>query len=69
MDPSPADRRSVEQALAASEARLRHIVEHAQDLIYYCDPKGRFTYVNPAAARVMQYEERELIGRHFLTLI
>ena len=56
-------------ALRESEERLRHIVEHAQDLIYYCDPQGRFTYVNPAASRVMQYGEGELVGRHFLTLI
>jgi PAS domain S-box-containing protein len=63
------DRRLAELALRASEERLRHIVEHAQDLIYYCDAQGRFTYVNPTAARVLQYQERELIGRHFLTLI
>jgi len=48
---------------------LRDIVEYAQDLIYYCDLDGRFTYVNPAAAHVMGYAEDELIGRHFLTLI
>src|SRR5262249_31370981 len=63
------DRRRAEEALRASEERLRHIVEHAQDLIYYCDPEGHFTYVNPAAARVMEFDERELLGRHFLTLI
>jgi len=63
------DRRLAEQALRGSEERLRHIVEHAQDLIYYCDADGRFTYVNPTAARILQYDERELIGRHFLTLI
>jgi len=63
------DRCRAEDALRASEERLRHIVEHAQDLIYYCDPDGQFTYVNPTAARVMEYEERELLGRHFLTLI
>ena len=63
------DRRRAEEALRASEERLRHIVEHAQDLIYYCDPDGHFTYVNPTAARVMEYEEHELLGRHFLTLI
>jgi PAS domain S-box-containing protein len=48
---------------------LRHIIEYAQDLIYYCDADGHFTYVNPAAARVMGYNEPELVGRHFLTLI
>jgi two-component system cell cycle sensor histidine kinase/response regulator CckA len=63
------DRRLAVDALRASEERLRHIVERAQDLIYYCDAAGRFTYVNPTAARVMQCEEHELIGRYFLTLI
>jgi two-component system cell cycle sensor histidine kinase/response regulator CckA len=62
-------RHQTEEALRASEERLRHIVEHAQDLIYYCDPDGIFTYVNPAAARVMGYTEDELLGRHFVTLI
>ncbi|PYQ98015.1 MAG: hypothetical protein DMF96_12370 [Acidobacteria bacterium] len=63
------DRRLAEEALRASEEHLRHIVENAQDLIYYCDREGRFTYVNPTAARVMQYAEHELIGRHFLSLV
>src|SRR6185295_19115767 len=58
-----------EEALRATEERLRHLVEHAQDLIYYCDALGRFTYVNPAAAHVMQYEPQELVGVHFLRLI
>ena len=62
-------RRRAEDALRESEERLRHIVEHAQDLIYYCSPEGRFTYVNPAAARVMKYEERDLLGKHFMSLI
>jgi two-component system cell cycle sensor histidine kinase/response regulator CckA len=63
------DRRRAEEALRASEERLRHIVEHAQDLIYYCDANGRFTYVNPTAARVMEIDEHDMVGRHFLTLI
>jgi PAS domain S-box-containing protein len=62
-------RHHAEEALRSSEERLRHIVEHAQDLIYYCDPRGYFTYVNPTAARVMKYSGDELLGRHFLTLI
>ena len=63
------ERTSVEDALRASEERLRYFVEHAQDIIYYCDTDGRFTYVNPTAARVMKYDEGELLGRHFMTLI
>ena len=63
------ERRSAEAALRASEERLRHIVEHAQDLIYSCDAEGRFTYVSPTTIRVTQFEEDELLGRRFLTLI
>jgi two-component system, cell cycle sensor histidine kinase and response regulator CckA len=62
-------RPSVEDALRASEERLRYFVDHAQDIIYYCDIDGRFTYVNPTAARIMKYDEGELLGRHFITLI
>src|SRR5262245_40230684 len=63
------ERRRAERALRDSESRLRHIVEHAQDLIYYCDPAGRFTYINPVAERVLKYEQGELLGHHFMTLI
>jgi two-component system cell cycle sensor histidine kinase/response regulator CckA len=63
------DRRHAVEALRASEERLRHIVERAQDLIYYCDAIGRFTYVNPTAARLMQYTEKELLGTHFFSLV
>ena len=51
------------------EERFRRLVEGAQDLIYTCDGTGQFTYVNPTAVRTMRYEEGELVGRHFLTLI
>src|SRR5207247_479054 len=51
------------------EERLRYFVRHAQDIIYYCDTEGRFSYVNPTAARIMKYDEDELIDRHFMTLI
>ncbi len=63
------ERTRAQEALRASEERLRHLVEQAQDIIYYCDAHGRFTYVNPTAARVMKYSEGGLVGRHFMTLI
>ncbi len=63
------ERVRAEEQLRASEERLRQFVETAQDLIYYADTEGRFTYVNPTGVRMMKYEEHELLGRHYLTLI
>jgi PAS domain S-box-containing protein len=69
MDDNLTDGQIAEPGQPASAARLAHLVEHAQDLIYSCDQNGCFTYVNPTAARVLQYDQGELLGRHFLTLI
>ena len=38
-------------------------MEQAEDLIYCCDGEGHFTYLNPAAARILKYEPDELIGQ------
>lgn len=65
----PMDHQQTVAALKATEERLRRLVESAADVIYYCDPGGCFTYVNPTACRVMKYDEADLVGRHFLTLI
>ena len=63
------ERWRAEEALRASEERLRRLFDTAPDIIYYGNPEGRFTYVNPTASRVMKYSEDELVGRHFLTLV
>ena len=61
--------RRAEQALREGEARYRQLTEHATDIIYNCDLEGRFTFVNPTAARLTKYSEDELLGRSFLSLI
>jgi two-component system, sensor histidine kinase and response regulator len=57
------------QQLRESLARYRHIVENANEIIYRCDHRGHFTYVNPASTRITGYREDELIGQHYLDLI
>jgi PAS domain S-box-containing protein len=52
-----------------SERRYRQLVEKAPDIIYRTDIRGYFTYVNPAASRVMEYEGSELLGKHYLELV
>jgi PAS domain S-box-containing protein len=51
------------------DERFRALVENATDIIYWTDAAGRFTHVNPMAARLMRYPEEQLVGRHFADLI
>ncbi len=62
-------RRLVEKALLDSEERYRTLVENASELIFELDDTGHLTFVNPAALRVMGYEEKDLIGKHYATMI
>jgi len=45
-----------------SGERYRHIVDQAGDIIYQTNFQGRFTLINPAAIRMTEYTEQELIG-------
>jgi PAS domain S-box-containing protein len=63
------DSKRAEQALRDGELRYRQLTEQATDIIYNCDLRGRFTFVNPTGIRLMKFTEEELLGRHFLTLI
>lgn len=58
-----------EAALAEAEERGRLILESAGDGIYGLDLEGRTTFVNPAAAEMLGYEVRELVGRIMHRLI
>jgi len=58
-----------EEALRGSEERYRTLVNNASDIVFKVDDTGYLTFVNPAALRVMGYGEKELIGKHYATLI
>ena len=59
-------RRKAEEALRASEERLRLILEAVQDYaIFMLDPEGRVATWNPGAARIKGYSAGEIIGQHF----
>ena len=55
--------------LRESEERYRTLVENASDVVFRTDDTGRFTFVNPAALRLVGYEEGEILGKHYPELI
>ena len=59
----------MENALQDSEARFRHIIDNASDMIYETDRTGNSTYFNPNACVIMKYTKEELLGRNYLSLI
>ncbi len=63
------ERKAVELALRESETRIRHITDSAQDAILMLDPKGRVSFWNPAAERILGYAADEALGRDVHALI
>jgi len=57
------ERRRAEEALRASEAQYRTIVETAQEGIWQIDAEARTTFVNGKMAEMLGYTVDEMIGR------
>ena len=62
------ERKQAEEALKASEERLKILFEYAPDAIYLHDLKGNFVDGNKAAEELIGYKREELIGKNFLSL-
>ena len=56
-------RKRAEEALRASEARLRDLVEANSDWVWEVDAEGRYTYASPRVRALLGYEPTEVIGR------
>lgn len=69
MGSQAADRREADEALRASEARLRAIFNTAVDGIITIDDHGIVDSMNPAAERIFGYSADEVIGRNISMLM
>jgi two-component system, cell cycle sensor histidine kinase and response regulator CckA len=57
------------EALRQSEARYRHLIEHATDIIYTHTLDGRIITVNKVVETVLGYSREELVGKSIFGLI
>lgn len=63
------DRKDAEDAIKASERKLRALAESAYDAIVMIDMHGTASFWNPAAERLFGYTEQEVMGRPIHELI
>jgi len=63
------ERYRAEQALRASEAQYRNLVETSRDLIWSVNLKGRWMFVNKAATSIYGYQPEEMVGRTFESFV
>jgi PAS domain S-box-containing protein len=56
------ERKQAEEALRASEEKLKSITTAANDVILMADNLGKIVYWNPAAEKVFGYDENEVYG-------
>jgi len=63
------ERLAAEAAVHASERKLRSYIELALDGVMVVDAQGRYLEANPAAARMVGYEENELLQMRLFELI
>lgn len=57
-------RHKAEQKLRDSERRYRSLVDNSQGLIWTHDLDGKILSINPAAAHLLGYEPREVVGHN-----
>jgi len=62
-------RKTAEQALRLSEARLRAITDSAQDAIIMMDARGAISHWNPAAESILGFQKEEAIGQNLHHLL
>lgn len=62
-------RKSAEEALLASEARLHAVVDTAVDGIFVIDTRGTVLTLNPAAEKIFGYTGDEVIGQNIKMLM
>jgi PAS domain S-box-containing protein len=60
---------SLQGHLETNEKQYRELVEYAEDIIYACDDRGVFTYINPTLELLTGFTAKKLIGKPYWKII
>ncbi len=63
------ERKRAQEALRASEARYRTLLQSIRDRVYILDPEGCFTFVNNEIVERFGRPKEWFIGRHYLQVV
>ncbi len=63
------ENRTIHDRLRYSERQYRRLVENSPDIIYVLDESGNFSFINKAAERLLCLDRRDLITKHYDTII
>ena len=63
------ERKQAEEALRESEEKYRLIVENSSDVTFTINPGLDFIYISPSVNKVLGYDQSQLIGRPFSSII
>ena len=59
------DQKKAEVTVQESKAQYQLLVEEANDIIYWVNTRGEFTYLNPQASKILKRSAEEIEGKHF----
>ena len=57
------DRKKAEGQLQESEERLQELLHNSSDITVVVDEKGILKYVSPSVKRILNYDEKDMIGK------
>ncbi len=63
------DRARLRRTMAENEAQATSLLEHVGEIIFRADPKGRWTYLNPAWEKLTGYDVATTLGEQSTRLL
>jgi PAS domain S-box-containing protein len=49
--------------------KYKDIIQNANDLIFETNTRGDFTFINEFSVKILQYDEHELLGKNFASIV